>query len=215
MKNNKVTLLGWCFRTACLSTPILLWGCVGGAHVVPELSIPRPLVDSFPITVGIIYSPELTEYVFDEKLIGQGRFIIELGGSQEQVYEKSLGAIFEELVKYESLGDRIESVAGVFVPEITSVNVGVPALTRKDFYEVWIRYKLRLLAPDGTEIEWWDVRAYGTANRRDYGNMMERSQSALMHATESALRDASTQLILLFNSRGRTRKTNNWLDTHR
>ena len=211
MKNFKKILVGWCFRAGSVFTLVILWGCAGGAHVVPEITIPEPLIDAFPLTVGIHYSPALTEYVFDEKFVGFGRYIIELGSNQEQVFENSLGAIFEELITIDSLEDNSESIEGFFRPEILAMQISIPARSGRDFFEVWIRYDLKFLTPDGTLVHHWIIPAYGKANRRDYGNVMERSNQALTQATENALRDASTRMILAFHSRSRPQAVTDWL----
>lgn len=216
MKNStKNIILVWCYRLVCLTTLMTVWGCAGGAHVIPDVRIPEPLVESFPLTVGIYYSPELTEYIHDEKIGRYGRFVVELGDNQKQVFESSLGAVFDELVTLESLEDTGVEVAGIFNPSIVGVNVSIPAVTGSDYFEVWIRYDLRLLKPDGTLIHRWLVPAFGKVNRRDFGNVMERSNNALLQATENALRDASTRMIINFHPNLRPDKVSNWINVPR
>lgn len=211
MKYIKDILEGWCFRAGCVSTLFILWGCAGGAHVIPEVRIPEPLVESFPKTVGIVYPSELTEYVFDEKKPRFGRFVIELGGDQKHVFESSLGAIFDSMVTLESLDDKSKPVEGIFKPTIVGMIVTIPGETGKDHFEVWIRYELQLLRPNGDLIHKWRIPAYGKVNRRDYGNVMERSNQALLQATENALRDASTRIIINFHPRLRPPAVSEWI----
>ena len=210
MKYKKNTLIGWCARAICVSTFFVIWGCSSGAHVVTGVTIPEPLIDSFPISVGIYYSTELTEFVYNEKK-GRQTFVVELGGDQEQVFENSLGALFHEITTLDSMEDFGNTLDGVFYPSISGVTVAIPAETGRDYYEVLIRYDLQLLDPDGEQIHKWVVSAYGKVNRRDYGNVMERTNEALQQATENALRDASTQIILLFNPRRRPTTVSDWI----
>ena len=213
MKNFKDILVEWFLRAGCVTTLVILWGCAGGAHVIPEVKIPDPLVESFPKTIGIVYPPELTEYVFDEKKIRLGQFIIELGGNQKQVFESSLGSIFADMVTLESMEDQSKPVDGIFKPKIAGMIVTVPKETGKDHFEVWIRYELELFRPNGDLIHKFRIPAYGKVNRRDYGNVMERSNQALQQATENALRDASTRIIIYFHPRLRPPAVHDWINS--
>ena len=210
MKNKNNTVIGWCYRAICVSTLFVLWGCASGAHVVPGVTIPEPLIDSFPITVGIYYSPELTEFVYEEKK-GRQTFVVELGGDQEQVFEKSLGALFHVMTTLDSMENFSNTLDGVFYPSISGMTIAIPSETGRDYYEVWIRYDIQLLDPDGEQIHKWVIPAYGKVNRRDYGTVMERTSEALQQATENALRHASTQIILQFSPRRRPTSVSAWI----
>lgn len=204
------TLSNWCFGTTCLFAVFILWGCASGAHVVPSVSIPTPLIEPFPMTVGIYYSPELKELVHKETK-GRHPYVVELGNNQEQVFDTCLGGLFEETVTLESSDPKDEIVDGVFIPEIRGVTLTTPADSGQDYYEVMIHYRIQLNDPSGDEIHDWVINGYGKVNRRDYGSVMERTSEALQQATENAMRDASTQLIERFNPRRRPAVVSNWL----
>ena len=140
--------------------------------------------------------------------------MIELGSNQDQVFDSSLGGLFEKMVSLDSLDASSAEVDGIFKPEIVSVDLNTPARSGSDYYEVWVRYNIQLLDPEGTELHRWTVNAYGKVNRRDYGSVMERTSDALQQATENALRDASTQIIESFNPRLRPVVVSNWLSSH-
>lgn len=208
-------LVHWCVRATCLSALFILWGCASGAYVVPAVSIPSPLIDAYPITVGIYYSDEFKTYIHEDPNPKRGqKYVIELGSNQEQVFDSSLGGLFEKMVSLDSTDPSNIEVDGIFKPEIVSVDLNIPARSGSDYYEVWVRYNIQLLEPSGTEIHRWTVNAYGKVNRRDYGSVMERASDALQQATENALRDASTQIIDFFNPRNRPVVVSNWLSSH-
>ncbi|MXW07538.1 MAG: hypothetical protein F4X56_03045 [Gammaproteobacteria bacterium] len=214
MKNKAKIFNDWCVRATCITTVFILWGCSSGAHVVPSVSIPDPLIDPFPKTVGIYYPPELKEKVHEEERARQ-KYVVELGSNQKQVFDSSLGGLFEELVSLESATPEDAEVDGIFVPEIVGVILATPADTGQDYYEVQIRYRIELFDPNGDEIYYWVINAYGKVHRRDYGSVMERTSDALQQATENALRDASTQIIERFNPQSRPDVVSNWLSTSR
>lgn len=210
MKNKVIISIDWCVRAICVSAVFVLLGCSSGAHVVPSVSIPDPLIDSFPMTVGIYYPPELKEKVHEEERARQ-KFVVELGSNQEQVFNSSLGGLFEELVSLESATPEDAEVDGIFVPQIVGVILATPADTGQDYFEVQIRYRIQLFDPNGDEICFWVINAYGKVHRRDYGSVMERTSDALQQATENALRDASTQIIERFSPKRRPDVVSNWL----
>lgn len=213
MKQRRAIAVNWCFRASCVLVLFILLGCASGAHVIPNVTIPVPLIDSFSKTVGIYYSPELTEFVYDEKKRRQ-TFIVELGGDQELVFERSLGALFDEMIPLDSKEDTNETVDGVFYPTITGMTVMLPWETGREYYEVWIRYELQLFQPNGVdEIYKWVIPAYGRVHRKDFGNVMERTNEALLKATENALRHACTATIVEFGPRKIPTVVQEWLDS--
>ena len=212
MKYTNDILKKWCYRVSCLSVLFILWGCASGAHVVSGVSIPDPLIDPFPMKVGVYYPPELKDFVHDVKK-GRQSFVVELGENQEQVFEKSLGALFDEVITLESEDDdRKDRLDGVFYPNVTGVTLTIPAENGTDFYEVWIRYELLLQQPNGTYIYKWPVPGYGRVNRRDYGNVLERTNEAVLNATESALRSACTEIIVRFSPRRIPLTVKDWIE---
>ncbi len=211
----KKVLVDWCVRATCLSALFILWGCASGAHVIPSISIPSPLIESFPLTVGIYYSAELKDYVHEEPK-GRQKYVIELGGgNQEQVFDTCYGGLFEKTVTLESLDLTNVEVDGIFHPEITGVTLTTPAENVRDYYEVMVHYTIQLLDPAGNELHKWSVNGYGRVNRHDYGSVVERTSDALEQATENALRDASTIIIESFNPRQRPVVVSNWLNSNR
>ena len=211
----KKIFVDWCVRATCLSALFILWGCASGAHVIPSISIPSPLIDSFPLTVGIYYSDELKDYVHDETK-GRQKYVIQLGGgNQEQVFDTCYGGLFEETVTLESLDLTNVEVDGIFHPKINGVTLTTPMENVSDNYEVMVHYTIQLLDPAGNELHKWSHLAYGRVNRRDYGSVVERTSDALEQATENALRDASTLIIESFNPRQRPVVVSNWLNRNR
>ena len=83
-----------------------LIGCAGGASVTVNTSIPRPLVDSMPVEVGVFYDDTLAGYVHEEDLEYLGEYRIDLGTSQIPVFERVFGAMFDRVVP---VAERVRS----------------------------------------------------------------------------------------------------------
>ena len=73
---------------------------------------------------------------------------------------------------------------------------------------MWIRYRMRLLAADGSPLAEWPLIGYGKANKANYG-AIEQKAAALNEATIWALRDAAA--VLSFQFREQT-AVQDWLD---
>ena len=104
-------------------TAAFLVGCSSGASVTVNTSIPRPLVDSMPVEVGVYYDTTLAGYVHEEDLEYLGEYRIDLGTSQIPVFERVFDAMFDRVVPVaDRVRGRIASVATA-----TPVAAGAPA----------------------------------------------------------------------------------------
>ena len=78
----------------------------------------------------------------------------------------------------------------VLAPAIDEVQFSTPKQTSSDFYEVWIRYRMRLFDSTGSMRTEWPLVGYGKASNRNSGDSTE----ILNAATTWALRDAAAVL---------------------
>jgi len=162
-------------------------GC-GGASVSVPPSLPQPLVQQLPLSIGLHLSEDLVSYVHEESLEGSGDWRIELGTAQS--------VMFVALIPHvEAPGGDVD---GVLVPSIEEVQFSIPAQTRSDYYEVWVRYRFRLHGRDGTLVGEWPLTAYGKANSRNYG--LNSREPALQAAAVAAMRDAMAFFTVQFGT---------------
>ena len=204
MERRSLVLIGAAFSAILF----FMSGCASGANVYVSSSVPKPLIDSLPATVGIHFSDDLKEFVFEEKIANHGIFRIELGESQEQLFERIFGAMFNEVTKVDSPDATPSGVDAIIVPRINEVQIAIPQQTRGDFYEVWISYSIKLNKLDGTTIHDWRIAAYGKANSKNYKNPLDRPNVALADATDNAIRDAAAIISFYF---AQERPVRNWI----
>ena len=195
---------------AILAAGFLLGGC-GGANVLVETTVPTPLVQPLPLTMGVHFDASLTDYVHEEELERHGKFRIELGSTQVPVFERVFDAMFQDVTRLggkalenenaapflDALRTSGANVDAVLAPTIEEMQFAIPAQTKGDFYEVWIKYRMKLFATDGTLIADWDLLGYGKANSDNYGSVGTQDD-ALGDATIWALRDAAAFLSFYF-----------------
>lgn len=173
-----------------------LFGCTG-ANVVVSTVVPSPLVDTMPLRVGVFFDESLKGYVHEETLEDHGNFRIELGTVQVPVFERVFDALFEETIALESM-EAGDGVAAVIVPVFEELQFAIPAQTRSQFFEVWIKYRIDVYDPAGELLAQWPLPAYGKSNERNFGFMEDSKGSGLNEASVRALRDAAAHLSFYF-----------------
>jgi hypothetical protein len=196
------------FPIAALFIVLTLGGCAG-ANVQMQGEIPTPLVNRLPVRVGLYLEPALVQYVFEEKIQDHGDWRVEVGPMQKKLFEQITRAMFLEVVQVSSIAPAGADLDAVLAPSIAEFQISIPSQTRSDFYEVWIKYQMRLYDTHGTLIAEWPLTAYGKANKGDFGFMDNSDKLAIRHATMTALRDAGAFLSLRFSTVPNVRA---WLD---
>ena len=205
---------------------LLLLGCKSGAAVTVDISVPRPLVEPIDAKVGVYFDASLKNYVHEEELDDHGTYSIDIGASQAPVFAQVFDAMFSSVVPIDdatllptsaelaelslsfSGADGAHSdIDGIFSPSIEEVQFAIPDQTGGDFYEVWIRYRMRLFDASGTILAEWPLIGYGKANRRNYGSI-EQKTVGLNDATIWALRDAAALLSFSFRNQA---EAQDWL----
>lgn len=187
-----------------------LHGCAGGASVALEGDFPTPLVAPMPVDIGLVLEAPLVEFVYEEEIETFGLWRVDAGAMQPKLFRAVVGAMFQRMVEFDS-ATAATGVAGVIVPEIADFQISIPARTRSDFYEVWIKYVIRLYDADGSLVVEWPLTAYGKASREDYGMLQDSDKPGMEDATMTALRDAGAFLALRF---AEVPEVKTWLARH-
>jgi len=137
--------------SSCLLFVVALAGCTG-ANVQMQGDIPTPLVNRLPLKMGLYLEPALVQYVFEEKIQDHGDWRVEVGPMQANLFRKITAAMFVESVPVDSIASIDPNVDGVLAPSISEFQISIPSQTRSDFYEVWIKYVMRLYDSHGSLI---------------------------------------------------------------
>ncbi|MCY4015073.1 MAG: hypothetical protein OXG82_20440 [Gammaproteobacteria bacterium] len=204
-------------------------GCQSGASVTVDISVPRPLVQPLDVDMGVYFDDTLKNYVHEEELEEYGDYRIDIGASQVPVFAQVFDAMFDRVipviqepavedpttpaasaaVSFRPVDGPRVAVDGILAPSIDEVQFAIPDQTGGEFYEVWIRYNLKLLGADGALLGEWPVIGYGKANQRNYG-AIDQKEVALNEATIWALRDAAAWLSFQFPDQA---EVQTWLTT--
>jgi hypothetical protein len=171
---------------------LLLSACAGTKNLALDTTFPIPLVDKLPMRLGVYLNDDLTEFVYNEKFEKNGEWNVDVGSVQTELFTNLASGLFEgyQLVAQNSAPD----FDGVLAPEITDLQFSLPAQTRSNFYEVWIRYNFKLYDSNGNTVGDWPLPAYGKASKEDFSN----ASSGVKAAAVAACRDAMAFFVLRF-----------------
>ena len=196
-----------CFGMAVLLVALSLSGC-GVSNVVIEGSFPTPNINKIPVTVAVYYDDAIRGFSYLEySETGQEEFNIESGQSHIELFNAVLPAMFDRVIVVDSLEDaRVEGVDAVFAPAIEEFQLALPAKTKLDVYEVWIKYNMRLLTAEGDYIADWILTSYGKTPTETFRSAAD----GINEAAVVALRDLASSFSLSF---GQVPEVRDWLSS--
>ena len=149
-----------------------------------------------PLSVAVYYDDSLREFAYMEySETGREEINIESGLSHIQLFNAVLPAMFDQVVNVNSLEDAVsQNVDAVFAPAIEEFQLALPAKTKLDVYEVWIKYNMRLLTSEGDYIADWVLTSYGKTPTETFRSV----EDGINEAAVVALRDLASSFSLSF-----------------
>jgi len=200
---NRNMYFGMAFQLVALA----LSGC-GVSNVVIEGSFPTPNINKIPVTVAVYYDDAIRGFSYLEySETGQEEFNIESGQSHMELFNAVLPAMFDRVIVVDNLEDaRAEGVDAVFAPAIEEFQLALPAKTKLDVYEVWIKYNMRLLTAEGDYIADWILTSYGKTPTETFRSVAD----GINEAAVVALRDLASSFSLSF---GQVPEVRDWLSS--
>lgn len=173
---------------------LLLTSCASNLTV--EGNFPSPLVKQLPYNVAVFYDQDFSEYSYVEQSENRTEWTINIGSAQVALFNTILPSLFTQVVQLQSLQVPLAqpNVDLIIQPILTDFQYNVPRETKVEMYEVWMKYNVRVLEPDGELVADWIMSAYG----KTPSGFIKSSESALNDAMNVALRDAGANLSLTF-----------------
>ena len=182
-------------RLTILFVTGLLAAC-GTSRVVIEGNFPTPNINKLPLSVAVYYDDALREFAYMEySETGREEINIESGLSHIQLFNAVLPAMFDQIVNVSNLEEATsQNVDAVFAPAIEEFQLALPAKTKLDVYEVWIKYNMRLLTSEGDYIADWVLTSYGKTPTQTFRSV----EDGINEAAVVALRDLASSFSLSF-----------------
>jgi hypothetical protein len=115
--------------------------------------------------------------------------------------------MFDEVIVVDSIEEaKALGVDAVFVPNIDEFQLALPAKTKLDVFEIWIKYNMRLITAEGDYIADWVLTSYG----KTPSESLRSSEAAINAAAIVALRDLASSFSLSFTE---VPEVKDWLNT--
>lgn len=176
------------FLTACGVSSIEITG-----------SYPTPNINKIPLTLGVYYAEDFKNFSYIEYTeTGKEEYNIASGQSLVDLFDVILPAMFDRVVVVgdpdEGLSD--ENIDAVFLPAVEEFQLALPYKTRLDVFEVWMKYNMRLLTPEGEYIADWVLTSYGKTPQESFRS----NEKSINAAAVVALRDLGSNFTLSFSS---------------
>ena len=191
-RNDRNIINGLAFLMAGVAL-LALAGC-GVKQVQITEPLPTPVAAQHDRHVGLYAAPAFANYVYAEELPDGSDWRIELGPANVALFERTLAGLFRQVSPLER-ARAAGGVEAVFAPEIVDYQFSTPDQNQTDYYEAWIKYRVRFLDAGGEQLAQWPVTAYGRSEKQ----FLDAEQS-LRAATRVALRDAAAALVLGLDS---------------
>jgi hypothetical protein len=196
-----------------LSAAVLLSaGCAN--QVVVEGQFPTPVLDRLPLTLGVYYDPEFRNHEFFDESDSreESDWLVRTGPAQVEMYNTLLPGMFDRVVMLNDLprDDRVdtvfaEDVDAVLVPHVSELQYSIPNHTKINVFEIWMRYRYELYAPDGELLAEWTMTSYGKTPTA----FLQTAEAAVNLAAVVALRDAGANFAMNFT---RVPEVRRWMD---
>ena len=155
-------------------------------------TIPTPLVEKIPMSVGLRMPSEFEHFVHQEKVFGREEWSIDLG--------RSNAALFEDLFRHMFTGVRILSadedpqllpLDALIETSIDEFEFSTPDQSNTEAFAVWIRYRIKVYDREGKLLSEWPVSAYGKSQTTTMGKMQALERAAVL-----AMRDAAALMVM-------------------
>lgn len=179
-------------RTILLTMAMAIVGAGCGSTITMEPpTIPVPLLEPIPVSVGVRFPDNFSDFSHQELVLGSEEWTIHLGRSNEKLFTELFGYMFENVTVLGPDDDPYAMGFDAYIePSIDAFEFSVPSQTKTQAFAVWIRYRIKVWDSNGDQIANWPIAAYGKSESTLMGG-----SAALQRAAVLAMRDAAALMI--------------------
>ncbi len=171
-----------------MTTMLLALMSACASNVTVKSNIPVPLVERLPLKVHLAYTDEFRNHVYQENEKRRALKSLNLAQAQIDMFDQ----VFGNLTTMVSADDPSRDLT--IEPEILEFQYSAPSETKLKQYEIWIKYRLKILDQKNESLADWVVKGYGKTPTA----MLTSASKAFNSATNVALRDTGAQLAINF-----------------
>ena len=161
-------------------------GCASKVTVVAD--IPTPLVEKVPLNVHLSFTEEFRNHIYEENEKSRALSSLNLAEAQLSMFD----AIFSNMTTLVSADDLTKDLT--VEPELLDFQYTAPSETKLKQYEIFLKYRLKLINKDDSTLADWIIKGYGKTPTA----LLSTATQAFNSAANVALRDIGTQLATRF-----------------
>ena len=189
-------------RTATIIVALFISACAN--NVVVEGNFPQPVLQKMPYTIGVYFDPDFRNHeFFDEATTREETdWLVRTGPAQVDMYSTLLPGMFNDVVMLNDISrrSRVDSVFeqdvdAILVPHVAELQYSIPSHTKINVFEIWMRYRYELYAPNGELLADWTMTSYGKTPTA----FLQSAEAAVNLAAVVALRDAGANFAMNFD----------------
>jgi hypothetical protein len=181
-------------RTSLGAAALGVLAACGGVQIKPEPALPKPLVQTIPTRVGLVFPGDMKNIEHNETRWGVD-WKITLGEGHARLMRDIFKAEFDQVQEFADL-DAARAAPGlkaVFEPRIEQYSFVTARETGGRYYAVTIRYRINLYTPTGEQADTFTLTGYGNALAKGMS-----SGKPLQFASVAAMRDAAAKFLVQF-----------------
>lgn len=189
--STRHSLVAMARAAGVLSMLLLLAACSSKVTVVSE--IPAPLVERVPLNVYMSYTEEFKNQVYVENEKRRALASLDFADAQVNMFN----TVFTGLATLVAVDDPSRDLT--IEPQVLEFQYTAPGDTSLKQYEIWIKYRLKLLDSENAKLADWTIKGYGKTPTA----LLTSATKAFNSAANIALRDVGAQLSTRFAGQAR------------
>ncbi len=183
------------FKLGCVALGLLALAACSSYSVRVASDFPVPVMEQQPFVAGLLLDPTIRNYRYQENEPDRAAWTVEFGESNARLFQQIFTGMFRQLVTLEQEGKALPPNIDILLqPVLMDYQISTPAVSKSDYFEVWIKYKLRVADPNRQPVTDWIFTAYGRTPKAGSGG----PEAALQEATRRAMRDAAAAIVTGF-----------------
>ncbi|MFK8030937.1 MAG: hypothetical protein AB8G18_11950 [Gammaproteobacteria bacterium] len=192
MQTNRVQALVIILATA------LIGGCVNKTPVKMDINsaVPTPVIERSPVTAGVVYNKELTDFSTKETQQNGATWQIAIGKTNRTILNDIFKSLFETVQEFPDAASAASAAPPVeftLVPRIDDYSMLSASDAGGKFWAVSMRHFIDIYGAEGQRSGTMEINSYG---RKRKGPPMSNGVSEIDAATDDAFRDLAVTLIV-------------------
>lgn len=198
------------FKLGFFALGLALLGACSSYSFKVASDFPVPVMEQQPFVAGLYLDPAIRNYRYQEAEPDRASWNIEFGEANARLFQQIFAGMFRQTVSLDQgeLNQLPPNVDILIQPVLMDYQISTPSVNKTEYFEVWIKYKLKVADSNRQPVTEWVFTAYGRTPKSGSGG----PETALQEATRRAMRDAAAAIVTGFLKQPKVQGYLNGLD---